>query len=183
MKKLFTNKIFVSFCLALVFIFSMACNVLGWTAVPTTIYTPQGTAVSALAMSGEMSTAEYDAYIYYTATNFPNAVMVRNPTIHYNCHSYAWYSRSTSNCIWINSPEQSKFINDGSYPYYTVTYNGQIPSYSSALRVVYCCDDHSANKYNGTLTYFFSKWGKAGLMKHTPAYCPYDSSMLAYYVG
>lgn len=28
------------------------------------------------------------------------------PTVKYNCHSYAWYSQSTANKHWMNSPSK-----------------------------------------------------------------------------
>jgi hypothetical protein len=147
----------------------------------TTIYTPHGTAVSAFRVLNELSSADYNEIMDYTHDYFPNAVYIRYPTAYYNCHSYAWYSKNSTNRIWIQSPEQEKFWTDYSYLYYATYNNGGIPNTTDPLSVDYYNDDHSAFKYAGTVTYFYSKWGNGGLMKHTPGYCPYDDSVLKYY--
>ncbi len=58
---------------------------------------------------------EEDAYarnVKYTKT-YPHATLVSGINPSYNCHSYAWYSTSTSNNCWIQDP--TPYMTDGSY--------------------------------------------------------------------
>ena len=34
--------------------------------------------------------------------DYPNAELLRSASNYYNCHSYAWYSKSTINTYWID---------------------------------------------------------------------------------
>src|SRR5690554_6400547 len=68
----------------------------------TTVYTPRGTAVSAYQMNWEMTSSEIQQLNNYVASNYPNAIRVRDATRKYNCHSYAWHNQSSNNNIWIN---------------------------------------------------------------------------------
>ena len=42
--------------------------------------------------------------------DFPNVIILREPTTSYNCHSYAWYNSTIYNDYWIASIES--FVND-----------------------------------------------------------------------
>ena len=162
----------------------IACNPndYGYDYTLTTVYTPKGTAVIG-AIIEELVTTDYNELNNYTAQNFPSATKLREPTNHYNCHSYTWYSQSTSNTVWIGvegyENEQEKYWTDGSYVFIAAT-SGSIPSsVPNGSKVNYYSDDHSAIKTSSTQ--FTSKWGAAGLFRLGPSYCPYNSSTLKFY--
>lgn len=105
---------------------------------------------------------------------------VSNPTVKYNCHSYAWYRQSTSNPYWMNNP--SKYLTDGSY-----TEVGKIETEVGDRMVYYNSNDdtydgisHSAvitdyTDYPKSKRTFVvkSKWGMLGLYEHSWSNCPY----------
>ncbi len=164
----------------LIVFFITACSPEG-SYTETTIYTPNGTAVTALKISSELSSSQIREYDAYATDNFPNTYKLRSSSTYYNCHSYSWHSQSSANSYWINSPEQEKYWDDGSYSFKTST-SGSIPSnYSSnkIFHVSYVNDDHSAIIY--TSKTLASKWGAGPVMVHAPDDCPYDSSKLDYY--
>jgi hypothetical protein len=139
------------------------------------VYTPNGTPVSVIVTSWELSSAEIAYYNGWVQTHYPSATRETNASRRYNCHSYAWYSQSTNNIRWMNAPEQKKYWQDGSYGYRS----WQSPGY----RVDYANDDHSAIiAYSPTAPYMFrSKWGQLPRMYHAPHYAPYNSSALHSY--
>jgi hypothetical protein len=135
------------------------------------VYTPNGSSVSTYVHTTELTIAEINTRIAWDQQNFPNAVILRNPTQKYNCHSYAWYSQSTSNIMWINHPGDDTYWLDGSY------YDGYFPVYG--YKISYTNGDHSGiMDYNG---YVISKWGDHCLMKHYFTQCPYPSLIVHYY--
>jgi hypothetical protein len=144
-----------------------------------TVYTPNGTAVPVL-KRGELLTATQKQEINnHVSTYYPNATKLREPTTNYNCHSYAWYSQSSSNIYWMDNP--NAYMTDGSYSYTSnpvannkVWYNSGGHSgiiYSRASGPI------GPNAY-GTITET-SKWGAWGLYRHGAMYCPYYSSGLS----
>ncbi len=154
----------------------------------TTVYTPNGSAVSGRVYSSDLTTSDKTYCNNYVSTNYPNATKISGPTIYYNCHSYAWYSSVYStNHVWINNP--SAYRTDGSY-----SLNGIIGSgYSFPTGAVHgnkayyknssttTSNDHSAIIYSSTK--YTSKWGRMALMRHAQSYCPYyynSSSTLIY---
>lgn len=151
----------------------------------TTVYTPNGTAVTG-AILDEMSAKEIAEANDYQEKNFPYAYKIREPTRRYNCHSYAWHSQSANNTVWIDYGdflnEHKKYWQDGSYvAITTVTGDINVIPYAAPVgsKVVYNNGDHSAIK-EGTHT-FVSKWGAWGLYEHIPDYCPYISDSVTYY--
>ncbi len=101
----------------------------------------------------------------------------------YNCHSYAWYNQSTSNTIWIDTPNEAWYWIDGSYVRW---YNDNA---ISGMKLDYLSDDHSAifvSGYNPVLypmqSYCRSKWGSMPIMYHICGYSPYDYSSIHAYV-
>lgn len=138
----------------------------------TVVYTPNGSAVSAYYMTYELSTSERNSLDSTTQSAYPNATLLRSSSRKYNCHSYAWYSQSSSNSIWIDDP--STYWEDYSYSGYCSSW-----PYSGS-KVYYQYGNHSAIVYSG-LT-FTSKWGQGPLMRHSSTYCPYTSSTLYYYL-
>jgi len=145
-----------------------------------TITTPSGNAVNyTYLVAGENVQAVIDAGNSYVDNTYPLVNRIRSATGKYNCHSYAWYSTSSSNNIWITSS-----LSYTSDQYYTlIAYGTQavIPTNAPVgSKVVYPSDGHSAKKYSSTK--LISKWGDWGLCIHTPGYCPYTySTLLGYY--
>ena len=139
----------------------------------TIIYTPYGTAVGADLKTWELSQTEINNLNNYVAQVYPNATRETNASRKYNCHSYAWYSTSTSNNIWLNSPNEDTYWNDGSYQQVTSAVSGIKVSYPSS-------SDHSAIAVSSTQ--FRSKWGQLPRMLHAPSYSPYSvGTGLKYY--
>lgn len=137
----------------------------------STVYTPNSTAVTVIVRTWELSSSEISSLNSLATSEHPNATLLRSSTRKYNCHSYAWYSQSSSNYRWMNDP--SSYWEDDSYQGYCAS-----PPYINS-KVYYPCGDHSAIVYSSTL--FNSKWGPGPLMRHTPSDCPYTSSSLQYY--
>lgn len=110
------------------------------------------------------------------AAAYPNAVVVSGINPAYNCHSYAWYSTSTSNNCWIDNP--TPYMTDGSYTRKTsaaVGYKVGWPGTSENPSV----PAHSAIVYSvsgGTVKYI-SKWGYNGVFIHSLSDCPYSGSV------
>jgi len=136
------------------------------------VYTPNGTSVP-VTIRAEMSTTDYWIDYNWVVNNFPNAVILRMPTRKYNCHSYAWYSQSTSNLYWMDHPGDDSYWLDGSYyrSYFQATGN----------RISYVYGDHSGIVDTNN-TFIVSKWGELCLVKHLYTYCPYNWSSVRYYV-
>jgi len=109
---------------------------------------------------------------------YPNATLLSDSTSNYNCHSYAWYSDSTSNIYWMSNP--SAYMTDGSYTQYTGAPVAAAPGY----RMYYNYGDHSAIIYvAGPVPSYsditvISKWGPGPLMMHKASDSPYSSRIL-----
>ncbi len=138
----------------------------------TTVQTQKGTDVPAIKVTTELSSEDYQEALNWINTTYPNATILRNPTKKYNCHSYAWYSQSSSNTIWIDRPNQRTWWEDGSWVRTT-------SSPVRGMKVDYYSSDHSAIVYNASI--YDSKWGANCLVRHTPSYCPYSSSTRHFY--
>ncbi len=138
-----------------------------------TVYTPKGTAVAALYATNDYTSTEKTAINNAAMSSYPNATFISTSTAKYNCHSYAWYSASTSNTRWINYP--SAYMTDGSYTSTTTPAVGR--------KVYYPSGGHSAIIYSAgpsaKASVVTSKWGEGPLMRHTAGYCPYNSNSLS----
>lgn len=94
----------------------------------------------------------------------------RQPTVKYNCHSYAWHDQSSSNKYWINFPDD--YLED---PLVDRTYNPTVGD-----RIVY--QENSTGDYlhsgiyiqTGNALWVASKWGNWGLYYHAVDNCPSD---------
>jgi hypothetical protein len=62
------------------------------------VYTPNYTAVEVIVMEAgdELTQEQINYFNSYVSINYPLATKLREPTLKYNCHSYAWYSQSKS---------------------------------------------------------------------------------------
>ncbi|MDO5124653.1 MAG: hypothetical protein Q4D44_08340 [Eubacteriales bacterium] len=138
-----------------------------------TIYvqTPNGSNVQVFQYT-ELSQSEINRLNALARATYPQAQYVSTATQKYNCHSFAWYKSNTSNTYWMNDP--SLYMSDGSY-----TSTSYI---SSASKVHYPSDKHSANVYDATGNSISnalvkSKWGAGPLMIHKVHYCPYSGGV------
>lgn len=138
----------------------------------TTVKTPAGSSVTAYKwVSGEYSTDNKNEIRDAILEEYPNVTIISPASTKYNCHSYAWYSQSTSNAYFIPNP--SKYYTDGSYSLITSSTSPLVPStVPSGSKVRYVGDDHSAIVYSTSkLT---SKWGPGCVVRHAPMEGPYD---------
>ncbi len=142
-----------------------------------TVKTPKGSsvAVGVLKSGKEFSTQEKTQNKNYIAANFPAATYISESTKKYNCHSYAWYSQSTSNGYWMENP--SKYMSDGSYKkggykVGNIAYYGSNANHSGVV---------SSVKVGLAGCYIKSKWGVYGVYNHFYNYGPYGSSNITYW--
>ena len=139
------------------------------------IYTPNGSAVDVTRMTYEMSQADINNHNNKLAKGYPNAIRERSASRYYNCHSYAWYSQSLNNNIWMENP--SKYMSDGSYRLTNAVVTG--------YKMYYPNGNHSAvivsagGSQGGTRVR--SKWGSGGLYYHYYNDSPYNSTNVKIY--
>lgn len=114
--------------------------------------------------------------------SFPDTEQKRSASYYYNCHSYAWYSTSTSNFYWIDFPEE--FYQDNcSYEEVTTPAVGDIICYYAAdgtnlhSGIVTAVNVASSNGMcgNSNTVNVISKWGLYGLYEHNGYECPYTT--------
>lgn len=152
---------------------------------PVTVYTPNGSAVSAWIMTeSSIATRTYlDADISQT---YPNATLILtydgfSSTRRFNCHGYAWYmselSVPLSSPRWIgyyaNNTDEHDYWLDGSYV--------QIPSNFYPAKVSWSAGDHSAVT-TSVEGWFISKWNEYPLVRHRWDDTPFGNTSLKYYV-
>lgn len=131
------------------------------------LYTPRGTPVLATLITYDYDNATKKAYRERYEATYPNAVLLRDATPKYNCHSYAWYSTASNNSYWLWDVE--KYMKDGSYvATSTLNANNRI-FYSQSPNN----DNHSALVIQTNSAIVRSKWGDAGLYEHNYGDCPY----------
>lgn len=149
------------------------------------IYTPNGTEVPATIQFGS-NTVDNRLYNLTWAdhgTTYARAKAISDgyPLVYsslspvapinpaYNCHSYAWYSQSTTNKYWINWP--NVYILDQSYVASTA---------AAGRKVTYLMNgviSHSGIVYTaGADPVIESKWGILGVYRHNLDDCPYVGS-------
>ena len=133
--------------------------------------TPNGTLLTNVFIYSEFTPSQIASANNYVATNYPNATRLTDASAVYNCHAYAWHMTEGGSAVWINTPSDDQYWQDGSY---------RETSQSCHTKVSYASDDHSAVATT-TTNVFVSKWGQLPTMQHTYNYCPYNSSNLKYY--
>lgn len=150
--------------------------------------------VEAYLILDELSQETLDFYDYAYSELYPNAVKLREGTVKYNCHSYAWYSTAPDNSYWIDDPY---YFHANSSEYLQVT--------SPQIGDIICYYDNSWNiLHSGIVTGFTgqesnglcgnantvevtSKWGFAGVYRHNGYECQYtmfgngDASRVRYF--
>ena len=103
------------------------------------------------------------------------AEIARAASVKYNCHSYAWYNIHSDNIYWIDDP--TLFVNSAQLiatqkkgwkklPQGVSNWNRVTFSHKNELT-------HSAIVYVSGKYMLMSKWGSAGVFKHTIKKCPY----------
>lgn len=141
----------------------------------TTLYTPNGSAVIAYPnLTWDVHGRTYEKAVAQTnelLAIHTTATLIANPSPTYNCHSYAWYSATTTNKNWIDDP--GAYMSDGSY--------SQKSWPTVGYKVFWDNGGHSAivnnmagGIYNPTL---HSKWGSLGLISHPLNDSPYGSGV------
>ena len=150
--------------------------------IPTTVYTPNSTAVSAYENIIDFSNDDIQVLNIVGDNIAPSATRLDSATARYNCHSYAWYNQNTTtNNIWIDDP--TSFVNDWSYEeisspsigsiilYFdgaTIIHSGIVVSILSGTPNGICGDSNLVN--------VVSKWGYLGFYQHRGDECPYVST-------
>jgi hypothetical protein len=137
-------------------------------------YTPKNSEVTVFERE-DMTTDDKEYLNELMDSTYPNATRLRSATLKYNCHSYAWYSTSSSNTWWMNDP--SKYMSDRSYK--------KLSSPVTGLKIFYPMpnNEHSGiiSSVNGEDVTVTSKWGAYGLYSHSEDDCPYASVYLNTY--
>ena len=91
---------------------------LDYTTTYTYVYTLENNPVLARIHTITQPYSDYEySYINEEIARFPSVVELREPTMSYNCHSYAWYSQSENNIYWIDEPgsfltDKTRIVND-----------------------------------------------------------------------
>lgn len=143
-----------------------------WPYTTGTVETPAGTSISTKHYIGDITDAEKRLYDSEVKAAYPNVTIIRTATIKYNCHSYAWFSTSPNNTVWMPYPWNSSnkgYMNDGSYLKKIGPQNQDKIFYPAP-----------GWEHSGIVTYVLnqsvavtSKWGPAGLISHLFDDCPY----------
>lgn len=112
--------------------------------------------------------------------------VARAASVKYNCHSYAWYNIHNDNIYWIYDP--TLFIKSAQLiATHTKGWDNLPQDVSNWNRVTFTYKnelEHSAIVYKSGKYMFMSKWGNAGVFKHTIKKCPYyhkTKMVLRYY--
>ena len=144
----------------------------------SSVTTPNGSSVTTFYdRHPELTTAEKNAMHQTIASLYPSATYLRPATVKYNCHSYAWHSKSSTNKHWMNNP--GLYMSDGSYYRYTT-------SPRTGMKAYWYTGDHSGiltkiTYSGGVHTYYTtSKWGSYGLYEHAYNNCPYSGAVRFY---
>ena len=142
----------------------------------TTIYTPFQQSLDGMVFT-EFDDSDISYLNSVAIAQYPGATFRGNASARYNCHSYAWHQRETTNSVWLNSI--SPLTNTYQLSKYWTSDLYQSTTSSNADIVHYSDTDHSAVALtNGN---YLSKWGQYPLMEHQYNNCPYWSSNLQYF--
>jgi len=142
----------------------------------TYVKTPKGSSVQVITSSYKGATWAKNVTAQYKL-KYPYASVLASADNRYNCHSYAWYSASTSNRYWMNNP--SKYTSDGSYKSVgsKPTASGQKVRWVLNGGILHSGIVYSYTSSKITIT---SKWGQAPLMRHSATYSPYAGTRTYY---
>ena len=137
-----------------------------------TVKTPKGSSITVINNQSiaDFSSTEKSSLDKKMKQAYPSITLVSAATKKYNCHSYTWYSQSTSNYYWINDP--SKYMTDKSYSKTDI---------SVGVKVYHTDNSHSAivtsvGSGNMLSLKYKSKWGQCGVYIYYASESPYTSS-------
>ncbi|MCG6187622.1 hypothetical protein [Maribellus maritimus] len=117
--------------------------------------------------------AYYDSMIN---VNGWNADIKANGSYKYNCHAYAWHMSDGGDTVRIpNVSDVEKYFSGDRATYEEVDHM----NYYS--KIYYNGAAHSARADTADLSYVWSKWGSAVLVRHAPNHCPYENYSKEYY--
>ncbi len=143
--------------------------------ITDTVETPKGSEVEvALNLTwedvGAASPFYREWYINDQESKYPKARYLSSnpPSPTYNCHSYAWYSTSSSNNANMANP--SLYVTDGSYVRDATAHIGDRVMYGSTN-----APSHSAIVVSTDIL-VRSKWSWTGVYEHAPNYGPWKDS-------
>ena len=150
-----------------------------------TVETPNGSPVSVDYYFEQLTSEEIIYSKELVSQNYPQAVLLAEPSRFYNCHSYAWYMSSTSNRYWMNEPHIYYSNTDLSYVEVNSPRVGDIICYyksngeniHSGLVVDTLNGTPNGVCGNSNLFIVESKWGKSGLYRHRGDQCFYANEL------
>ena len=143
-----------------------------------TVYTMFGQTIMAR-MKDEVSAREIERRNLVAQVEHPNAVLAANSSEKYNCHSYAWHNRSSTNDVWINALDNNFDFQLSKYwisDYY-------VPSTQEGAELIFY-SNNLGSEHSGVLLpsgQVISKWAEGPLMIHDIDDCPFMSENLLYF--
>lgn len=152
-----------------------------------TVKTPNGSSVSWVDYSGlaQWTKDEITLYNNWVEETYTIISIVRDPNKYYNCHSYAWYSTSSTNKVWI--PDPAIYMTDGSYTKKNTaaaTYKVFVDNDGAEVsdKDGTTLGDHSGivKSVSGKTIVITSKWGQLGLYTHNVYNSPYSGDHTVY---
>lgn len=156
-------------------------------AAATYVTTPNGTKVEYISRTCSHESSNFHSKLDNDAAASYGVTVVSYGNCKYNCHSYAWYSQSTSNTKWINNP--SAYMTDGSYK---KVLSGNLNSYSLSVAngdiIFYGTTSNLSSAHSARVTdsasnvpiatrKVKSKWGAYGVFSHSVSRVPKDYSV------
>ncbi len=145
------------------------------------IYTPNGSQVAYVNHTCSHNTLDFHEKEDEKIETTYGVTAITTGSCCYNCHSYAWYSTSTSNSFWI--PDPMIYMTSGSYSLVMSGMNSNSLSAQSGDRVFYgtaagVVTSHSARLVSSPSVYALgsrmarSKWGIYGVFEHAISNVP-----------
>lgn len=141
----------------------------------SSVTTPKGTVIGVYIINDEWTIIEKISMRANILTSYPNVTILNDATKKYNCHAYAWASKTN---IWMEDP--SAYWQDGSYIYTgpSVTSYAQKVTYPQIGQNGITHTAHSSS-YDGSI--MWSKWGSSCLVEHSLYDCPYGRNIVPPY--
>lgn len=152
----------------------------------TSVYTPSGTRVTVTYYT-QLEMCNYSDYADMIAAYDATFLSIASKT--FNCHSYAWLSKSDNRYthIWLGSSDDntalSAFQDDPKYKKSKTASVGDIASWSQHSAIITQINVKNPD-YDVPDNLCISKWGTGPMVKHYLSKCPYyhkDSTNVVYY--
>lgn len=168
----------LSVVISTLFVFPVqALTIINYNKTDYTVQTPNGTVANAWKATNELS--EEDKAFLRTSDEeqFPDIEFLAEPSGDYNCHSYAWYQRSSTNEIWL--PDIEEYLADPTYIETTTPAVGDIVVYFTPAGNTNhsgVIDEILSGTSNGicgdvNLYMVVSKWAQEALYRHRGDRC------------